>query len=67
MNRHYDTTQYRAVAEAVRKAFPGAALTTDMMVGFAGETEVDHQELSLIHIWYRRKQNQSTCPPGWVL
>ena len=44
MNRHYDTTQYRAVAEAVRKAFPGAALTTDMMVGFAGETEVDHQE-----------------------
>lgn len=22
MNRHYDTTQYRAVAEAVRKAFP---------------------------------------------
>ena len=44
MNRHYDTTQYRAVAEAVRKAFSGAALTTDMMVGFAGETEVDHQE-----------------------
>ena len=44
MNRHYDTTQYRAVAEAVRKSFPGAALTTDMMVGFAGETEVDHQE-----------------------
>lgn len=44
MNRHYDTTQYRAVAEAARKAFPGAALTTDMMVGFAGETEVDHQE-----------------------
>ena len=44
MNRHYDTTQYRAVAEAVRKAFPGAALTTDMMVGFAGETEADHRE-----------------------
>ena len=44
MNRHYDTTQYRAVAEAVRKAFPGAALTTDMMVGFAGETEEDHRQ-----------------------
>ena len=44
MNRHYDTAQYRAVAEAVRQAFPGAALTTDMMVGFAGETEADHQE-----------------------
>ena len=44
MNRHYDTAGYRAVAEAVRKAFPGAALTTDMMVGFAGETEADHLE-----------------------
>ena len=44
MNRHYDTAGYRAVAEAVRKTFPGAALTTDMMVGFAGETEADHLE-----------------------
>ena len=44
MNRHYDTAGYRAVAEAVRQAFPGAALTTDMMVGFAGETEEDHRQ-----------------------
>ena len=43
MNRHYDTAGYRAVAQAVRQAFPGAALTTDMMVGFAGETEEDHR------------------------
>ena len=44
MNRHYDTAQYRAVAAAVREAFPGAALTTDMMVGFAGETPEDHRK-----------------------
>ena len=44
MNRHYDTAQYRAVAEAVRRHFPGAALTTDMMVGFPGETAADHEE-----------------------
>ena len=44
MNRHYNTAQYRAVAAAVREAFPGAALTTDMMVGFAGETPEDHRK-----------------------
>lgn len=44
MNRHYTAGQFLAVAEEVRKRFPGAALTTDMMAGFPGETEEDHQE-----------------------
>ncbi|MBQ9413546.1 MAG: tRNA (N(6)-L-threonylcarbamoyladenosine(37)-C(2))-methylthiotransferase MtaB [Clostridia bacterium] len=39
MNRHYDTAAYTAVCDKLRRAFPGCALTTDVMVGFAGETE----------------------------
>lgn len=39
MNRHYTTAEYAAVCEALRAAFPHCALTTDVMVGFAGETE----------------------------
>lgn len=38
MNRHYDTQMYREIAKKLRDAFPGATLTTDVMVGFAGET-----------------------------
>ncbi len=39
MNRHYDTAEYRRIVEKLREVFPNAAITTDMMVGFAGETE----------------------------
>ena len=39
MNRHYDTAFFADLAARVRAAFPGAALTTDIMVGFPGETE----------------------------
>ena len=39
MNRHYTTAEYAAVCDALRAAFPHCALTTDVMVGFAGETE----------------------------
>lgn len=39
MKRRYDTARYAAVAAALREYFPGCALTTDMMVGFPGETE----------------------------
>lgn len=39
MNRHYDTAHYRMVCEQLRQAFPDCALTTDVMVGFPGETE----------------------------
>ena len=39
MNRHYTTAEYRQIVKDLRKAFPNCAITTDIMVGFAGETE----------------------------
>lgn len=39
MNRHYTAAQYASLCDALRAAFPGCALTTDVMVGFAGETQ----------------------------
>lgn len=39
MNRHYTAPEYAAIVHRVRDYFPDAAITTDLMVGFAGETE----------------------------
>lgn len=39
MNRRYDTQEFRACCERLRAAFDQPVLTTDVMVGFPGETE----------------------------
>ena len=39
MNRKYDTARYRESVRLLRDAFPGCAITTDLIVGFPGETE----------------------------
>ena len=39
MNRKYTTEQYKHICDGLRKHFPDVAITTDIMVGFAGETE----------------------------
>ena len=39
MNRHYTAAEYKGIVENLRAAFPDCAITTDVMVGFAGETE----------------------------
>jgi len=44
MNRHYDTAFYTDLVERIRKMFPNAAITTDIMVGFAGESEDEFKE-----------------------
>jgi tRNA-2-methylthio-N6-dimethylallyladenosine synthase len=39
MHRAYTASQYRETADAVRAEMPRASLTTDIIVGFPGETE----------------------------
>lgn len=39
MNRKYDTEEFRACCHYLRKYFQDPALTTDVIVGFPGETE----------------------------
>lgn len=44
MNRPYTCADFRAVVDEVRRAMPGLAITTDLMVGFPGESENDFRE-----------------------
>ena len=39
MRRRYDTALYATICDNLRAAFPSCAITTDIMVGFPGETE----------------------------
>lgn len=39
MRRTYDTAFFRELVEQIRDRIPGAGITTDVMVGFPGETE----------------------------
>ena len=49
MNRHYDRAHYLELIQMVRRYLPEAALSSDVIVGFPGETEEDFQEtLSLV-------------------
>ena len=44
MKRKYDTARYYESVALLRKAFPGCAITTDMIVAFPGETEEEFAE-----------------------
>ena len=49
MNRHYDRASYLDKVEKLRRAVPGIGLTSDIIVGFPGETEAQFEDtLSLV-------------------
>ncbi len=43
MNRHYTSNEYFELCQKLRNAFDGTTLTTDVMVGFPGETAEDFE------------------------
>ncbi len=66
MARRYDTDRYMECVEQLRTAMPDCAITTDIIVGFPGETDEEFEEtmafakrarLSRIHVFpYSRRQ-----------
>lgn len=44
MNRHYDTAKYNEIVSYMREKMPDVVLTSDIIVGFPGETEEDFSD-----------------------
>lgn len=77
MNRHYTTGEYLEGVERLRSAFDHPAITTDVIVGFPGETEEEFAQteaflreakLYEMHIfkYSRRKGTRAATMPGQV-
>ena len=70
MNRHYTKEQYLELVDKIRAAVPDISLTTDIIVGFPGETEEDFLETldivrksairQCVYI-YLLQENRNTC------
>lgn len=49
MNRHYSAEEYETLCNKLRNTFEDCSLTTDLMVGFTGETDEDfHESLTFV-------------------
>lgn len=77
MNRKYDPERFLESCQLLREAMPGCAITTDLIVGFPGETEQDFTEslafvqkcnLCKVHIFpfSRREGTRAYSMPGQV-
>lgn len=75
MNRRYTTDDYRAAVRLLRDAFDDVAITTDLIAGFVGETETEHEQtkaflreigFSRIHVfpYSKRKGTKAAAMPG---
>ena len=51
MGRGYTVEEYESLVEALRRARPGIALSTDLIVGFPGETEEDFEKTLRLVRW----------------
>lgn len=61
MNRHYTTSDFENACNLIRKFMPYATITTDVIVGFPGETEDDFNE-SLSFVKRMRFYNPNIFP-----
>ncbi|MGN0462193.1 MAG: tRNA (N(6)-L-threonylcarbamoyladenosine(37)-C(2))-methylthiotransferase MtaB [Ruminococcus sp.] len=77
MNRHYSPKEYSEIVNNLRNAFEDCAITTDVMVGFAGETDEEFQKsLNFVHsikfakvhtfIYSRRKGTKGDLMPNQI-
>jgi tRNA-2-methylthio-N6-dimethylallyladenosine synthase len=57
MKRGYTVESYREMVERVRQNVPGAAITSDFIVGFCGETEEDFRQTVALVRWGRFKNS----------
>ncbi len=75
MNRRYTTEEYEKSVALLRQYLPDCAITTDVIAGFVGETEQEHNEtlafvekigFSRIHVfpYSRRKGTKADAMPG---
>ena len=77
MNRRYTPEEYAECVHRLRSAMPGCAITTDIIVGFPGETEEEFEEtlafarqvsLARIHVfpYSRRAGTKAAVMPGQI-
>ena len=77
MNRKYDTARYLESVRLLHRYFPGCAITTDLIVGFPGETEQEFSqsvsflqtcELAAVHVfpYSRRKGTPAASMPDQI-